>query len=254
MLFLGKNVPVNSFAFYHKGANNMRIALFVLTLFYSTVLSAQKNSVDEITMMNDVSASYLQRLIEIGRNYYPKFRLTTAKANAAKAAYDKSKWGVLDFIALSYIYYPGNEFSVYSSSGANSSYLNGYQLGLFVNVGTMLQKPSVIKGAKQEYIAAKMDKEATDDDLEQEIRKRYYTYVEMSNILKLKASATTDADDVLKHVKYKFEKGEVTFENYNQALLSFSTYSQEKITAESALLIAKSNLEEMLGTKLENIK
>src|SRR5205807_2636853 len=98
------------------------------------------------------------------------------------------------------------------------------------------------------------DQQVTDLSLEQEIRKRYFIYVETTNLMKLKSRTLADAEDVMKQAKYKFEKGEVTLDHYNQALLSFSTYSQEKITAEAALLIAKTNLEEIVGTTLENIK
>lgn len=225
------------------------------TLLYLLILlSLPFIGLSQPTMLNDVSQPYLEKLIEIGKAYYPKFKYTSARVGAAKANYDKAKYGIFDFAALSYVYYPGNNFETVSGSGATNSFMNGYQLGVFINVGTLLQKPANIKQAKEEFIAAKMDKQATDLDLEQEIRKRYFTYVEMSNILKIKGKAMVDADDVLKHVKYRFEKGEVSFDIYNQSLLSFSTYSQEKITAESAYLIAKSSLEEMLGTTLENIK
>jgi outer membrane protein TolC len=225
-------------------------------IFYSFILLISVVTAKaQVTMMNDVSASYLERLIQIAKDNYPKFKWTNARVAAAKAGYDKTKYGIFDFAALSYVYYPGNNFEVYnaSNSGTNS-FLNGYQLGLFINVGTMLQKPATIKQAKEEYIAAKYDRETIDLDIEQEVRKRYFTYVEMSNVLKIKSKAVGDADDAMKHVKYKFEKGEVTFEIYNQALLAFSTYSQEKIIAESSFLVAKSSLEEMLGTSLEKIK
>ena len=55
-------------------------------------------------------------------------------------------------------------------------------------------------------------------------------------------------------VKHRFEKGEVSIENYNQALLAYSDHSQNIVSGESEVLIAKSNLEELLGQKLEDIK
>jgi outer membrane protein TolC len=221
-------------------------------LYIICSLSVTANA--QVSMMQDVSLPYLDKLIAIGKANYPKFKWTTARVSAAKAAYDKTKFGVLDFISLSYIYYPGNIYAVNNVTGGTSTFLNGYQAGIFLNVGTMLSKPATVKQAKEEFIAAKMDKEALDLDVELEIRKRYFTYVEVSDVLKLKAKSMDDADDVLKTIKYKFQKGEVTFDVYNQALLSFSTYSQEKIAAEANLLIAKSSLEEILGTTLEKIK
>lgn len=227
----------------------MRKIFYLLITFMSAIsVNAQ------VTMMNDVSTPYLDKLIDLARANYPKFKMTSAKVLSAKANYDKAKYGIFDFLALSYVYYPGNDFQVYGTGGSTNAFMNGYQLGVFVNVGTMLQKPANIRQAKQELNAAKYDKEVTDLDVDQEVRKRYFSYLETSNVLKIKTMSLTDADDAMKQIKYKFEKGEVTFDIYNQALLSYSTYSQEKIAAEANFLIAKTSLEEMLGTKLENVK
>jgi outer membrane protein TolC len=204
-------------------------------------------------MMNDVSNDYLNKLISTAQAYYPKFKWTTAKVNAAKANLDKTKKGVFDFISLSYVYYPNNSLQVYNGSSV-SSFFGGYQAGLFVNVGNMLQKPATIRQAREEYYAAGYDKEAADLNLVVEVKKRYYTYVQSMNVLKVKTRAISDAEDLQRNIKYRFEKGEVTLEIYSQTLLTFSTQSQEKLTAEANMLIAKASLEELLGTTLENIK
>jgi outer membrane protein TolC len=219
----------------------MKYIVLAILLFYAATSKAQ------VTMMNDVSLPYLDKLIETGRAYYPKFKATTARVNASKAAYQKAKAGVFDFISLSYVYYPGNNFTVLNNTGGTNSLLSGYQAGVFLNVGSMLQKPANVRQAKEEYHAVTMEKATMDLDIDQEIRKRYFTYLEYMNIVKIKTKAMGDVEDVQKHIKYKFEKGEVSFDIYNQALLSYSTYSH-------ALLIAKSSLEELLGTTLENIK
>jgi outer membrane protein TolC len=226
----------------------MKYLYLAIILFSHATLGAQ------ITMMNDVSPAYLAKLIELGKENYPKFKASAARVNAAKASYNRSKMSVFDFFSLSYVYFPNSNFTVFNNNTATSNLISGYQAGVFVNVGSLLQKPATIKQAKEEYIAVKMEKETLDLDIEQEIRKRYYTYIQYMNIVRIKSKSLADVDDILKNVKYKFEKGETTFDLYNQALLSYSTYSQEKINAEAALLVAKSSLEEILGTTLENIK
>jgi outer membrane protein TolC len=150
------------------------------------------------------------------------------------------------------VYYPNNSLNV-PINGGNTSFINGYQLGAFLNVGNMLMKPSTIKQAKEEYIVAQMERDASDLSLDQEIRKRYYTYVQAMNILKLQSKSVSDADDVLKNVKHRFEKGEVTFDTYNQALLAGSRYTEQKIAAESSMLIARSSLEEIIGVSLDSV-
>lgn len=225
----------------------MKYLYLIILLFSSVGADAQ------VTMMNDVSPNYLSHLIALGRANYPKFKSSQAKVNAAKAAYNKTKWGVFDFITLNYVYYPNNNLGVITNPTGNTAFLNGYQLGAFLNVGNMLMKPATIKQAKEEYISAQMERDASDLNLDQEIRKRYYTYVQAMNILKLQSRSVADADDVLKNVKHRFEKGEVTFDTYNQALIAGSRYTEQKITAESNLLIAKSSLEEIIGLPLDSV-
>jgi outer membrane protein TolC len=225
----------------------MKYILLAVLLFSAVTNKAQ------VSMMPDVSQAYLAKLIDTAKANYPKFKATAARVNASKAAYKKAKAGVYDFISLSYVYYPGNTYPVYGNNSISTA-LNGYQAGVFLNVGSMLQKPATVTQAREEYKAVAMENETIELNIEQEVRKRYFTYLEYLNIVKIKVKAMGDVEDVQKHIKYKFEKGEVGFDIYNQALLSYSTYSQEKITAEASLLIAKSSLEELLGTTLENIK
>ena len=62
------------------------------------------------------------------------------------------------------------------------------------------------------------------------------------------------ADHLAKESKYKFEKGEETFDMYNSTNLNYSNSVQSKMESEVAYLIAKSSLEEIIGVKLEDIK
>ena len=72
--------------------------------------------------------------------------------------------------------------------------------------------------------------------------------------MKLKSAALMDVESTVQQAKYKFEKGEATFESYTKDLVSYEDRIQGKMDAETTLLIAKVSLEELLGTKLENIK
>src|SRR6185312_5718747 len=119
----------------------------------------------QVSMMDDVSTPYLDKLIEIGEAHYAKFKYTEAKVNASKAALDKTKCGIFDVITLSYVYLPANYTPVYSTTGTYSTSLNGYQFGIFLNVGSVLQKPSTIRQAKEEYKSTKFDKEVVDGEV-----------------------------------------------------------------------------------------
>lgn len=233
----------------------MKYILLLLVFISRTDLVTAQES-----MMPDVSPQYLDLLIAKAKENYPRFKWTEAKVNVAKAALIRAKMGYLDFFTFTYIYNPVNTVTIYdnnsntSNNYNNNNILRGYQLGVYVNVGSALQRPIIVRQAREEYNVAKYDKSAVDMNLEAEVKLRYYTYLQQQNILKLKTKTVLDGDDILKNIKYKFEKSQVTFDSYNQILISTSVYTQEKIIAEAQVLIAKSSLEEIIGTNLENVK
>ena len=212
-------------------------------------------------MMQDVSVAYLDKLIAAARENYPKFKQTQARVNAAKANVTRTKLSYFDFLTMSYIYNPNNAVTVYDQSTnpggptvRNPNLINGYQVGVFLNAGALLQRPSLVRMAKEQLNMERYDKQESDLTLETEVKRRYIIFVQLTNHLKLKSKSLTDAEGMMKNVKYKFERGEVSYADYNAALANHSAFVQNKIDAEAALLIARNSLEEIIGTKLENIK
>ena len=63
-----------------------------------------------------------------------------------------------------------------------------------------------------------------------------------------------EAESSFKDMKYRFEKGEETFENLNKSQNDLINHKSTKIDAETNLYLSKADIEELLGTKLENIK
>ena len=72
-------------------------------------------------------------------------------------------------------------------------------------------------------------------------------------MIKIRSLSVVDAEVIMKQLKYRFEKGEESFDNYNKVLVNYGDKRQAVIQTEAELLIAKSNLEELLGKKLEDI-
>ncbi|MBE9463135.1 TolC family protein [Dyadobacter subterraneus] len=216
------------------------ILLFSLTITVSS--KAQESLRDEI------SYEYLDKLIAVAKKNYPKVKMYEARIEGGQIGIKRARLSYFDIISFSYLLSPSSTFA------ANPNLLNGYQFGFFINIGSLLQKPSVIKQARTELAALTFEKEAYDLNLASEVQKRYFTYVQHLILLRIKTSSLLDSESAVKQVRYKFEKGELGLENYNNALNALSGQQQVKITAETDVLIAKSSLEELLGEKLDNIK
>jgi outer membrane protein TolC len=224
----------------------MKYAVFLFFFFFVIRETQAQESLGK-----DISYAYLDKLITACKSNYPKNKIFDARISMAQYGVKKAKLSYFDIFSAGYLYSPNT--STNNGTAGAASFLGGYQLGFFANIGALLQKPSVIRQAKGELATAEFEKLTNDLTIEAEVKKRYFTYLQKVAILRLRNSALLDIESMLTSVKHRFEKGEETLENYNEALLVVSTQSQNIIIAEAEVLIAKSSLEELLGQKLENI-
>jgi outer membrane protein TolC len=234
-IVFNKSIPQN--------LTQMRSAFFLaLLLIYSQWTQAQES------LTKDISNAYLAKLIEVSKANYPKIKMYQDRVNATEIGIKKARLSYFDIFSFSYLYSPNNNVA------SISPIFGGYQFGFFANIGSFLQKPSVVKQAKADHAAAQHDKEAFDLNMEAEVKKRYFTYIQKVAILRVRSGALLDVEAMIANVKHRFQKGEETLENYNKVLVMQSEHLQYIINSESEVFIAKSSLEELLGQKLEEIK
>ena len=117
------------------------IYLFMLAIFSSISCFAQQ------TLMTEVDNPFIDTLIVYAKKNYPRVKYFEARINAAKANLKKQKLGWFESATLSYVLQPSNGNT---SSASNPVLLNGYQFGVFLNIGSLLERPFTIKQAKEE--------------------------------------------------------------------------------------------------------
>ena len=201
------------------------------------------------SMMPSISELMLDKLIDTAKKKYPKMKRYMNKVDVARYEVQKAKIGWLDALALSYVYNPST-----LATTANPTILNGYQTGISLNVGQMIEKAPGVRIAKKELDISRLDLEEYNLMLVDQVKERYYLFIELLTILNLRTKSSEDAETAMKTIKYKFEKGEETYDNYSKAIVLSLLSTQNKIEGEGKLLRAKSSLEELIGQKLENIK
>ena len=201
------------------------------------------------SMMSEVSNSFLDTLIKIAKDNYPKMKAFDKRISIAENNVKKTKISWFETLNTSYLYNPGSSFNL-----INPSFFNGFQFGVSINVGSILEKPFQIRNAKKELEITKYEKQEYDLNLEALVKERYFIYIQQQTILKSRMQSAQDQENILKSVRYKFERGEETLQNYNMVLIGFSTQNQQKIVAEAEFLIAQAHLEEIIGKKLKDIK
>jgi outer membrane protein TolC len=228
--------------------------LFILLFLATTVVKAQES------VIPDISYPYMDKLIASAKKNYPRVAAFNNRVAIADINVHKANVSWFDLFTFSYIYQPNNNTLVNTipsttTSTTNNRFLfSGVQLGLSLNLGSFLLKPYNVKTAKTELKVANDEQSEYLITLASDVKRRYFTYILQQNMVKLQTQAYQDMQASLKQTKYKFQKGEITFEVYNATLLSASSRTEQKLQAEANFFIAKSELEAIVGAKLEDIK
>ena len=229
----------------------IKLILAVILIFCVCKTSNGQSTSAQTTIIPELSNAIIQRLIDSAIKNYPRVRYFQNRVNVAATNISKTKASWLDALTVSYVYQPG--VATINPVNPTNSYFKGLQASLFLNVGTLMAKPWVVKQAKQEMMVTQSEQEEYIITLTAEVKRRFYIYVQRVGELKLQIRAADDTEAQLKDVKYKFEKGEETFDSYNKVLIQLTEHQQTKVQTEANVFIAKSDLEELIGTKLENI-
>ncbi|MCC8423774.1 TolC family protein [Mucilaginibacter sp. UR6-11] len=204
------------------------------------------------TIIPSLSADYINKLIDTAKKNYPRVRSYQSRINIANSNISKTRMSIFNALTVSYVYQPGT--TTIDPVNPSTSYFKGLQAGVFLNLGTLLSQPYLTRQAKEELLIAHNDQDEYQITIATEVKKRYYLYIQRIAELKLQTKSAQDVESSLKDITYKFQKGEETFDNYNKIQVQYTDHQQTKIQAEANVFIAKADLEELLGTKLENIK
>ena len=222
--------------------------LFLLLAIISSSMLGQKAKAQE-SMVQDISYLFLEKLIATARENYPIIKQNRIKEETAELQVTRQKLDYFSPFNLSYITQPNNSFN-----SIDPRFFSGFQVGINLNIADVLQKPVNVKITKKNLEFSQQLTAQFDNNLEAEVKTRYFTYIQQLNTVKLYTKSLQDAQGLLNDLKIRYERGEVTFQNYSEGLISFSTISQSKIEAEAGYLKAKATLEELTVTKLEDIK
>lgn len=229
-----------------------RYTVFILVFLVTVAAKAQDSVVP------DISYPFLDKLIASAKVHYPRVKNYNDRIELARINVSKAGISWFDIVTFSYIYQPNNTLNYTipstSTSSINRYLFNGIQLGVSLNLGSLLTKPYNIKGAKQELQIAGDEQSEYLITLTADVKRKYFTYLLQQNLVKIQTQANLDVQAAAKQAKLKFQKGEITFEAYNAILLNSSLRIEQKLQAETGFFIAKSELEAVAGAKLEDIK
>ncbi|MBE9586344.1 TolC family protein [Mucilaginibacter sp. JRF] len=226
----------------------------VLSVFtFLLLLLQQYNAKAQVSIVQDISEVYVDKLVNVAKQNYPRVKSFQSRVDVARANVSISAVSIFDALSLSYIYQPDN-VTVVDPTNPGTRFFSGLQLGVFINLGTILRMPMNIKRAKAERRLAENERDEYQLTIAAEVKRRYYLYIQRVGQLKTQTRAWQEAENGIKDIEYRYKKGEATFETFNTAQVQLTERRTQKIEAEANVFISKADVEEMLGEKLENIK
>ncbi|KQM78512.1 hypothetical protein ASE74_13490 [Pedobacter sp. Leaf216] len=225
----------------------MKISFLLIIAF--SIIGFQSQA--QQTVIGAVDNAELTKYIELAKKNYAKRKVQQATTESFKQDIGAAKMSYLDMFGASYIYRPQGKTVV---DPVNPYNVNGFQLGINFNLGSFLQKPYNVKKAKANYMIAKYQELDFDNGLIVEVKKRYYDFLLQTSLLKVYTQSTQDSKGVAESSRYKFEKGQVTLDVYNQSRIAQTSAISLQVQAESDYLKAKDLLEEVIGQPLSEVK
>lgn len=232
---------------------NSTLHKLILILFFMPGFLGVNRVIAQESLLTDVSYLYLEKLIASAKENYPKLKTFNSQVAAAKNDLSTAKAGWLNPFSFQYVT-RSNQASSNLVNLTTADFLNGYQFGVSVNPGELLARPSQVKKAKELVKIAEFNQEEYNLQLEAEVRKRYFVYLQAKASLSSYVKTLMDVESTLKILKIKYQKSEIPLEEYNSASLTFNQTNIAKIQSESNYLVAKADLEELTVRKLEEIK
>ena len=225
-------------------ATKIPIILFIV-LFTNILAKAQED------IRSQINTPLLQMYVDLAKENYPKRKMYKASELSAKAKIGVARATYLDAFTASYIYRPDNATAIATD---NPYSLNGFQLGVHFNLGILFRTPAYVNQAKEEHNEKVYQAKEYDILLESQVKQVYYEYLQQLVNLKIKTQAYIDNKAASDGMMYKFEKGEVSLDDYTKAKALTSYANSERSLVELNLLKAKDTLEALIGQKLEDVK
>jgi len=220
----------------------------LLTLFlicFGCSLYAQES------LIGNLDYAKLDKLIELAKTNYPKRKINQVNEKLAASAVTMETLNYLDMVNAHYIYRPGNRPSI---DEQNPYIYNGFQFSVRFNISNLIAKPVNVRRAKQQLKIARLQSEDFDMMLENDVKAKYYSYVQLTSELKNKTLSAQDAKSLFERLQGQFELGEIDLDTYSQARADVANTNSALIQTEVNYLMAKDALEELIGVKLEEVK
>lgn len=228
---------------------NKKIIAFILILAANILYSQTGSQVSWVTSSSMNDTALVEKLLKTALKYNPNVKISRNNIEIANKDLTIKKLSWLNALSISYSFNPG---FLNNSGVLNNDMKAGIVIGL--NVGSLLAVPFETGKASVNVEIQENVLEAQKLALYEEITTKLNAFITAGHKITENTGRLDNAQNNLTLIKYRFEKGELELNTYNEALDKYSDSYLDKIKAEAEYFSAKASLEAVVGKKLEEIK
>ncbi len=224
----------------------MKKYLLVFLFYLLTVSCYAQLDANAATAWND---SLVPKMTELALKNFPLNETYYNRKVLADENLFQTKLSWLNSLAFTYQYNP----STTSSSQTGQVTFPKFGVGLTVNIGSIFIVPSRINQAKAELSIAEADYRNHLNYVRAEVVRRYANFIRAVDLLRVRSQAVDDCETSMRMAKHKYENGEISLDEYNKELRSYTDNLERKVVAQGDVKYHKATLEELIGVKLEAV-
>ena len=218
---------------------------------WQTALGQQVDYNKIILPSNVRSDDFGEKLVQLSWQNLPNTAILENNKEVAEMRSKLANWSWLNQIAVR-----GNlnEFSIdpeASPTGVNL--FPRYNVGVTIPLGIFVSEPIEARIAKKQSLNSIQQINQQKLNVRKLVLTAYHNYLMYEEILKVKNDLLEDEYANMLAVEQKFQKGEITIDQYKSVTRAYNLEVEEKIKANNQLQNAKLELEMLIGVKLEDV-
>ena len=163
-----------------------------------------------------------------------------------------SRWSWLENITASF---NANEYTIGESEliEDNNLFFPKYNLRVNLRLGQLYSVPKNTQILNTQHQISQLQLDQFKKSLRTEVLSKYYTYNLAVELLEIFIEEYEDSYTNYLLFSEKFKNGEASLNEYSQSLIIYNQSRAKKANQESEIKLARLQLEDLLGTYLENI-
>lgn len=230
-----------------------KIVLVSIALF--AWISALPQDVDYnavILPANAQNVSFEEKLVQLAWRNDPNNHVVIKQSASAQIDTKIATWNWLNYVELRANV---NEFVLDPSSDAQgrSAFYPKYNISFALPLGSLGTNGLEVKRRRVAASIAEDNIKAQKLAVRAEILTRYARYQLAEQKYKIQKETTEQSDVNYKYIEQRFKDGQEDLTTYNNILERNTTQQLRLLELEADMKIAKYDVEEMIGTKLENV-